>query len=144
MEAVAVGNSVHDMVKGLAGDFSITVGEGKLRGAEIPIFRKSLQDWFDIDSEGRPSSEDPLTMPLLGLEAAGTLKRGIIGVDDGRLAFAPGLGGQAEAHVDGTLDLLLWIAELTLSIDRQDIEKEPMTFKIIGRPSRPQGFVVDQ
>lgn len=144
LDAASVGVTAFDLVKGLSGNLSIEAGQGKLHSPKIPTFRKTLRDRLGASLETPSLPEDPLTMPLLSFKATSTLKRGIATLDEGRFTFDPGMGAIAEATLDGTLDLLLWVAELTLNVTPDDAPIEPLTFRIVGSPGRPQGFILDR
>lgn len=140
LDAASVGVTVFELVRGLSGKFSIEAGPGKLHSTDIANFRQTVLEHLEADLEKLPLPDDPLTIPLLSLNATSTLKRGIATVDNGSLAFNPGPGTRAEMTIDGTLDLLLWIVELTLNVKPDEARTAPLSLKIVGSPNRPQGL----
>lgn len=143
LEISSTGQTLYDFVKDASGQLRLSARPGKLVGTEIPDFRKTFRDRTDISPAGFESIEDPLAMPLLGLTANGTLSRGIAVVEGGVVTFDPGLGSEAEASIDGSLDLLLWIAEFTLDVRTENDDIQPFKLKIVGSPERPQGLVIE-
>lgn len=145
LDAASVGNTVFELIKGVSGKLSIDAGPGKLYGKAIPTFRKTLHDRIGADRETSSSpNKDPLTMPLMGFKTTGTLNRGMAILDEGLLTFDPGFGAEAEARIEGTLDLLLWITELTMNVTAEDVGMTPLSYKIVGSPARPQGYILDR
>jgi hypothetical protein len=136
LDAITVGHTAFDLVRGLSGTLRISAGKGELYGTSMPTLRRAVRERTTGGS--LPLSEDPLTMPLLSLETTSTLRRGIASVDEGRLTIDAGTGAR-EATIEGTLDLLLWIAELTLTIEADDARIDPLTLRIVGSPENPQG-----
>ncbi len=141
LDVSSAGHSAFDLMRGVTGSFRIEAGPGKLHGPRIPTFRKTLRDRFYADLDVLPPLDDPLTMPLSTFEANSTLQRGIAIFEEGRLSFDPGMGTSANAGIDGTLDLLLWAADLSLSVTVDDPPADPLILRIVGSPRRPQGFV---
>lgn len=144
LDAISVGHTAFDLVKSLSGTLRIETGQGKLHGTDIPLLRRALHDRAGASLSTSPLSQDPLSMPLLSLKTTSTLRRGIASVDGGSLIFDPGTGGPAEATIDGTLDLLLWVAELTLHVTADDASMEPLSLRIVGSPERPQALFLDR
>ena len=143
LDATSVGYTVYDAIKSLSGSLHLEAGHGKLYGIGIPGFRKALREHLNIAQRTTTRPEDPLTMPLQRVELNGDIRRGIATFDQGSLAFDPGLGIEAEALIDGTLDLLLWVTELDLVIRERGDDSDPMALKIVGSPRRPQGVFAD-
>ncbi len=140
LNAASVGLTLFDMVKGISGNISFKVQQGQLHSTGIPRLRKQLRDKLSTNPEKPTAPEDPLKMPLSNFTASGTLKRGIATLNEGNFTFDPSLGFDAQATIGGSLDLLLWIAELTLDITTGDDTITPLALQIVGSPKRPQGF----
>lgn len=140
LDAASVGRTVFDLVKGLSGNIDIEVEQGQLHSIGIPSLRKLLRDRLDTNPETPKALEDPLKMPLSNFKATSTLKRGIATPIDGQFTFDPNLGIEAKATIGGSLDLLLWVAELTLDITTDDDVMTPLALQIVGSPRRPQGL----
>ena len=144
IDATSVGSNIYQLIKGLSGSFSIDVGQGKLHGTNIATFRKMLRDRTETSPDAVAPLDDPLVMPLLGLTTSGKIHRGIATLDEGSLTFEPEVDAKAEAAFDGTLDLLLWVAELALTVTADEAPSAPLTLKIVGSPTRPQAIVIDR
>ncbi|MGI9450741.1 MAG: AsmA-like C-terminal region-containing protein, partial [Geminicoccaceae bacterium] len=140
LEAASVGQTVFDLVKGLSGNINLEMEQGQLHSTGVPVLRRTLRNNLDARLQTPNSPADPLTMSLSNLGVTGTLKRGVATLDEGSFTFDPSLGFDATASINGTLDLLLWIAELTMDITTDDDEMTPLALRIIGPPSRPQGL----
>jgi hypothetical protein len=83
-----------------------------------------------------------LSIPLASLEVDAELSRGIAKVVQGRLVIEPESGGSAEAAISGTIDFLLWIAELTIMSEAVNRgETEPSNYRLVGPPDRPVGLI---
>ncbi len=144
LEATSVGHTIADLIKGISGQLSIEAGPGRLIGATIPTFRKTIRDRSRDDLRNAPRLDDPLIMPLSTIKTKGRLDRGIVTFEEGDLTFDPGMNGDAKASITGTLDLVLWVAELVLDVSDEDANFAPFLLKIVGSPNRPQSLVLEQ
>ena len=142
LEAASVGHTVFDLVKGLSGSIDLEMEQGQLHSPAVPLLRRTLRDNLDAKLQTSDPPYDPLTMSLSNFGVAGTLKRGVATLDKGFFTFDSGLGFDAAATIEGTLDLLLWIAELTLDITTDNDKMMPLALRIVGPPSQPQGHFV--
>ncbi len=140
LDASSAGNSAFELMRGAAGSLHIEAGPGKLHGPRIPTFRKTLRDRFYADLDVLPPLGDPFTMPLSNIEADAAIQRGIATFEDGSLSFDPGMGTSVQAGIGGTLDLLLWVADLSLNVRTDGPSTPPLPLRIVGSPRRPQGF----
>ncbi|MGI9490913.1 MAG: AsmA family protein [Geminicoccaceae bacterium] len=140
LEAASVGRTVFDLAKGLAGSIELEMEQGQLHSPEIPTLRTTLRERLNSDLQTPVSPEDPLTMPLLNFGVTGALKRGIATFDEGVFTFDPSLGIDAAATIEGTLDLVLWIADITVDITAADEAMTPLALRIVGPPNQPQAL----
>lgn len=141
-DATTVGNNAHDIAKALSGKLHLEAGTGKLHSIGIPDFRRAIQNQFAGGPDAVTRPDDPLAMPFDRLELTSNIHRGILTLERGNLILDAGLDTKAEASIQGTLDLLLWIAELQLSVTAADASEKPMVAKIVGSPARPQGLIL--
>ncbi|MGI9420013.1 MAG: AsmA-like C-terminal region-containing protein, partial [Geminicoccaceae bacterium] len=155
VEATSVGRTPYEMMAGLAGDVQIKAGPGEIEGLGIPAFRNLLTSQADDGARVDRS----LTMPFREMDLQSSLSRGILAVEDGRLMLGAPAGNDASgekngddqmgddlaAAIDGTLDLLLWVVDLTLTADGSDVSASAADpapiYRVIGRPDRPAGFI---
>ncbi|MGI9509625.1 MAG: AsmA-like C-terminal region-containing protein, partial [Geminicoccaceae bacterium] len=137
MEASSAGRTPFDMMAGLAGELAIKAGPGEISGLGIPDLRQTL-----ASSEGDdPRVDRSLSLPFSALDIEADLGRGILTIEGGRLLFDPGSRSQAEAAIDGTLDLLLWITDLTLRPTAgKERDDEDAVFRLVGPPGQPDGY----
>ncbi len=139
LEAATVGVTPYDLMAGLSGSLSVDIGPGELSGLEVPALRRAL-----IPPAGAETPVDrSLSQPFERIEAKAELGRGILSLDDADLSFGSEDGETAGAAIDGTIDLLLWIVDLSLRPAGADTEGEaaPPAYRIVGPPDRPQAYI---
>ena len=137
IEASSVGRTPFDMVAGLAGEVEIKVGPGELRGLGIPELKRT----FARKTGDDPPPDRSLALPFSAIDVEAALARGILEVEGGQLALDPMSDDAAELVVDGTVDLLLWIADLTLRSKAETEVDDPISmFRVVGPPDRPDGY----
>jgi AsmA protein len=129
-EATAAGSSVYDLVRSLIGEIEITIGQGRLSGAELEPIVLALDG--RQDGGGLPLGERP-TLPFSGLAGRFALERGLAATPALKLTL-----DHTAATVTGVIDLLLWAAELTLEVPAPGAPGPPITLKIVGPLERPQ------
>ncbi|MGI9434846.1 MAG: hypothetical protein ACR2Q4_08475, partial [Geminicoccaceae bacterium] len=141
LDAASIGQTFYDVIATSTGSIAIEIGPGDLRGEVIPEFRKQLIDLASNDAGPTElvdeTGDRQLTMPLRSLKAKADVSRGIAVLKDASLMIEPEPGTRTEAAIEGTLDLLLWIAELDLTVADKGEEGEPLTYRIVGPPDRP-------
>ncbi len=140
IEASTVGRTPYAMMAGMAGEVSIRAGPGEIKGLGVPGFRQALQPKAD---DGVPVDRS-LTLPFSEIDVKAPLSRGILTFEGSRLKVRSGSGGEIDAGVNGTVDLLLWIADLTFSLSADEADQEPLTdpapaYRLVGPPDRPAG-----
>ena len=72
-------------------------------------------------------------MPIADLAGSFTLRRGIATTE-----AVPFVLDGAEARLAGTIDLLLWAADLTLRLDDSRADDEALGMRLVGPLGRPQ------
>lgn len=140
MEATSVGQTPYNIVAAMSGEIEVEVVSGNLQGADIKAFKPALLG--ETGGSQDPGLTDlPLTMPLVSLLAEADLSRGIATIKDASLIVEPRPGAEVRAAVTGTVDLLLWIAELTMIAETKgpDEGAAPFTYRMVGSPDRPVG-----
>ena len=121
---------------------AIRLGPGAIKGLGIPALRQVLAG--DVDADG-PGSRS-LDLPFSEIDVKAALERGILSVEDGRMSTGSVANGEADATIEGTVDLLLWIVDLALAkTGKTDGASEIDTarqhlYRVVGRPDRPTGF----
>ncbi len=131
-EATTAGDNLRDLIRGLIGDVKVDLRDGRLLGDALARLR-------DAQAPAAPSSAGAAVPPAGTSEAkvpslAGrfALKRGIATARSVQL----GLGG-TEAQLSGTIDLLLWAADLTLRRENAGAA-DAVALRLIGPLDRPQ------
>jgi hypothetical protein len=150
LEATSVGRTLYDVMATSTGKMSLEVGPGALKGTFINALRERLVDKPNTDRDpanpANSSIVDQRSIPLLGLKADADLSRGVASINEASLTFEPEQGQRTEAVIDGTVDLLLWIAELEMALANEESGSEEsgseqLIYRIIGPPDRPQSFI---
>jgi uncharacterized protein involved in outer membrane biogenesis len=142
-EANSVGVTAHDLIASLSGDLEMTLGPGRLEGIGIPGLKRFLS--YNAAQDGA-ATDRSLILPFDVIDAKTTLSRGILNVESGHLSFSSATGQPLTANLNGNLDLLLWIVDLSLMVDdeeRQDDSDPPQIYHMIGPPYRPFGVTKD-
>ncbi|MEM7041859.1 MAG: AsmA-like C-terminal region-containing protein, partial [Pseudomonadota bacterium] len=138
LEASSIGTTPYEMMAGLAGEMTIKAGPGEIKGVGVTALREALMP--DVENGGPVARS--LTLPFTSIEATTGLSRGILTVEDGRLSILSESGGEAVSSIDGTVDLLLWIADLILTTSPDQADGEAAgTYRVIGPPDRPVGTI---
>jgi hypothetical protein len=132
VEATTAGNNLRDLIRGLIGDVRVTLPDGRLIGDELAALRL-LPAAPITDDGGAASEQDAGAVPIADLAGSFAVRRGIAMTE--AVPFA--LDG-AEARLAGTIDLLLWAADLTLRLDDGRAADEPIGLRLIGPLARPQ------
>jgi hypothetical protein len=143
LEANTVGLTAYDLIASLSGDLEMKLGPGRLKGIGVPALKQALLRQIGEDS---PPINRSLELPFDGIDAKATLSRGILTIESGRLLASPATDEDMTASLAGNLDLLLWIADLSLTADSQGLgdDKIPSkVYQIIGPPYRPSGAIKD-
>lgn len=143
IEASSAGRTPFEMVAGMAGDVEIDAGPGELEGLGIPGLREAILP----DGGDAAPADRSLTMAFSEMDAKAALSRGILTFEEGRLVAETPSGDASKALIGGTADLLLWIADLTLTAtpdgadtaDGADGDTVGL-YRIVGPPDRPDGF----
>lgn len=132
VEATTAGNNPRDLIRGLIGDVRVTLPDGRLIGDELVALRL-LPAAPITDDGGAASEQDAGAVPIADLAGSFAVRRGIAMTE--AVPFA--LDG-AEARLAGTIDLLLWAADLTLRLDDGRAADEPIGLRLVGPLARPQ------
>ena len=140
IEASSFGRTLYDMMAGLAGEVAIRAGPGEIRGLGVPGFRRALL----TNAENKAPADRSLTLPFSEIDAKGALSRGILSFEDSRLTVHSATGGEASAIIEGTADLLLWIADLSFGAAAEDTDQGSLpdpspAYRLFGPPDRPTG-----
>jgi uncharacterized protein involved in outer membrane biogenesis len=120
VDATSAGDNPHDLVRGLIGNGKIALHDGHLVGADLARLAGSHAPAL---ASAPASASDAATTDDSGIDAAPAvavpdlggsfaLKRGIATAQTVRLKLA-----DTPVKLEGTVDLLLWAADLTLSAD---------------------------
>lgn len=143
IEASSLGRTPYDLMAGLTGEVAIKAGPGEIKGLGIPELKEALLPVTDDDASDRT-----LTLPFSEIDAKGTLSRGILSLEDSHLRISPATGEETDAVIEGTADLLLWIAELTLrrasastEAGSADAANSARVYRLVGPPDRPAGLI---
>jgi len=137
IEASSAGLTPYDMMAGLAGKIDVKVGPGELTGLGIPNLKMALATHrSDQWSAGRA-----LTLPFREMVASAGLSRGIATIEKGQLTLSAADDDTREARIDGTVDLLLWIIDLTLTDLATAGADASGVYQLVGSPEDPEGFI---
>lgn len=138
-EANSVGVTAYDLIGSLSGNLELTLGPGRLEGTGIPSLKRIL---FDRDRQDATTIDRSLVLPFDMINAKATLSRGILSIETGNLLVSSIEEDMTRARLDGNLDLLLWIADLSVMREdenHQDSSVPKEIYQIIGPPYRPYG-----
>ncbi len=131
VEATTAGDNLRDLIRGLIGDAKVTLHDGRLVGADLARLA-SVEAGAAVDST--PIPEAAPAVPVPNLSGSFALKRGIATAKDVRLE----LDGH-RAELEGSVDLLLWAADLTFRLDTAGgADGHPLGLKLVGPLDRPQ------
>jgi hypothetical protein len=137
VEATTAGDNPHDLIRGLIGDVRVTLPNGRLIGDELAALRL-LPAAALPDDGGAAGDPEAGAVPVADLAGSFALRRGIAITE--AVPFA--LDG-AEARLAGTVDLLLWAADLTLRLDDDRADDEAIGLRLVGPLARPQIRLLD-
>jgi hypothetical protein len=135
VEATSAGASPYDLVRGLIGEIEVSLNDGRLIGEPLAALRLLTVpaattppgiDGNDIDGEDAPA------LPVAELSGSFALRRGIARTE--ALPFQ--LDGR-EAEFEGSIDLLLWAADLILRLDSAAVG-DALGLRLVGPLGRPQ------
>jgi uncharacterized protein involved in outer membrane biogenesis len=132
VEATAAGDNPRDLIRGLIGDVRITLPDGRLTGDDVAALRL-LPAAAPMDEGGAAADQNAGAVPIADLTGSFTLRRGIA-----MIVSVPLVLDGAEARLAGTIDLLLWAADLTLSLDDARAEHQALGLRLVGPLGRPQ------
>ena len=131
VEATTAGNNVRDLVRGLIGDAKVGLQDGHLVGADLAKLAAAPVPTSDAAFADGASVEVAPAVLVPSLSGSFALKRGIATAQGVHLKLA-----ETPVELEGTVDLLLWAADLTLIANpargRRRCARAPA-----GRPARP-------
>ena len=142
VEATTAGDSPYDLVRGLIGDVEVGLSDGRLIGAPLAALRlltvpatasPPAIDGNDVEGENGPA------LPVSDLSGSLVLRRGIARTD--ALPFQ--LDGR-QAELEGSIDLLLWAADLVLRLESAGAGDEAIGLRLVGPLARPQIRLLDR
>ena len=138
-EATAAGDNPRDLIGSLIGEVRVGLHDGRLVGEALAELRPvaalaGLDPHGGIDGAAVPAEDSAPTLSVSRLAGSFALKRGIATIE--ALPFE--LEG-VPASLDGTIDLLLWAADLELRLERIDRRTNGVLgLDLIGPLARPQ------
>jgi uncharacterized protein involved in outer membrane biogenesis len=144
VEATTAGDNLRDLVRGLIGNGKVGLHDGHLVGAELA--KLAPPDAVTL------TAPDPASVPVPGAAIAGELTdevKSIVTVPElsGSFALKRGIAtattvqlelGDRPVKVEGTIDLLLWAADLTLSAPLDGADHSALELRLVGPLDRPQ------
>ena len=134
VEATSAGGSARDLVRGLIGDVKVALPDGRLIGEElVPLRLTPLPAAAAAPGLDDGTDEDGQAVPIANLTGSFSLKQGIA-----RTAGVPFLLDGREARLEGSIDLLLWAADLTLRLDPGGPGDDALGLRLVGPLERPQ------
>ncbi len=147
VEATTAGDNLRDLVRGLIGDAKVSLHDGRLLGADLaelaatPAAGRGPPPGSEAMTADDTAAEAPPEVAVPSLSGAFALNRGIATAQSVSLEL-----GAAPARLEGTIDLLLWAADLTFRLDdkigRLDgddgAQARPLGLKLVGPLDRPQ------
>ncbi len=134
VEATTAGDNLRDLVRGLIGDAKVGLHDGRLAGVDLARLA--------APASGATTGDDTATdsvpaVAVPNLSGSFALKRGIATAQTVNLELAA-----TPVRLEGTVDLLLWAADLTFRLDgkggRLDGADGPVGLKLVGPLDRPQ------
>ncbi len=129
VEATTAGDNLRDLIRGLIGDAKVTLHDGRLVGLDLARLAS-----VDAGTGSDPAPEAAPAVPVPNLSGSFALKRGIATAKDVRLE----LDGHP-ARLEGSVDLLLWAADLTFRLDAAGGAGDRAPgLKLVGPLDRPQ------
>ncbi|HSA80668.1 MAG TPA: AsmA-like C-terminal region-containing protein, partial [Geminicoccaceae bacterium] len=132
VEATTAGNNPHDLIRGLIGDAKVTLPDGGLSGDALAALRLR-PDATLADGSSAAENRAAGAVPIADFASSFTIRRGIATIRE-----VPFVLDGAEARLLGTIDLLLWAADLTLSLDNGGAEGEAVGLRLVGPLDQPQ------
>jgi uncharacterized protein involved in outer membrane biogenesis len=132
VEATTAGNNPRDLIRGLIGDVEVRLPDGRLIGNDLAALRL-LPPAALADDGGAAGYQDAGAVPIADLVGSFTLRRGIATTE-----AVPFVLDGAEARLAGSIDLLLWAADLTLRLDDGRADDEALGLRLVGPLDRPQ------
>ncbi len=139
VEATTAGDNLRDLVRGLIGDAKVALLDGRLVGADLA--RLAAAPGSAAATADDPASEAAPAVVVPSLSGSFALNRGIATAQAVNLELAG-----TPVRLEGTIDLLLWAADLTFRLNakggRLDGADRPQTgpvgLKLVGPLDRPQ------
>ena len=132
LEATTAGDNPHDLIRGLIGEVKVTLPDGRLLGDDLAALGLPPAAAL-ADDGGAARDPDAGALPIEGLAGSFALRRGIA-----TTAALPFRLDGAEAQLAGTVDLLLWAADLTLRLDDAGADDAAQGLRLVGPLDRPQ------
>ena len=144
-EATAAGGNLRDLIGSLIGELRIALPDGRLRGGEELAELRATQAMDDAGQRAVPHANgSPAGAPAAHVGGAR-----VMAIEDlsGRFALERGiattaaLGFELEdtpARLAGSIDLLLWVADLKLTVGTVDGTDGAAALQLIGPLDRPQ------
>jgi uncharacterized protein involved in outer membrane biogenesis len=137
VEATTAGTTPSDLIRGLIGDAKVTLPDGGLSGDALAALRPR-PDAAPADGGSAAGSRDAGAVPIADLAGSFTLRRGIA-----TTAAVPFVLDGAEARLAGTIDLLLWAADLILRLDDGRADGAAVGLRLVGPLDRPQILLLE-
>jgi AsmA-like C-terminal region len=135
VEATTAGNDVRDLVRGLIGEAKVGLHDGHLVGADLARLAAAPAPGSGAPfADGAALGAPPPEVVVPSLSGSFALKRGIATAAGVSLKLA-----DTPVKVEGTIDLLLWAADLTLSVVPDGAAADDVAkLRLVGPLDRPQ------
>jgi hypothetical protein len=134
VEATSAGNSPRDLIRGLIGDVKVALPDGRLIGEDLAALRLvALPAAAPAPAVDGGTDEDGRAVPIADLTGGFSIRRGIV-----RTAGVPFVLDGQGARLEGSIDLLLWAADLTLRLDPGGPGESALGLRLVGPLDRPQ------
>ncbi len=132
LEATTAGNSMAELVRGLIGEAKVGLHDGRLVGADLSQLAAAPATAATGVDGAAAAAAPAIAVP--DLSGSFALKRGIASARQVRLELA-----DTPVSVEGTVDLWLWAADLTLSPDpARGPQQDALELRLVGPLDRPQ------
>jgi hypothetical protein len=110
-ELATTGLSPYDLIGGLAGTVDLRVRDGRLHGLDLAGVARALADGPETPVERVAAALGDGASPFALLGGPFRVERGVLAGDELLLVM-----DGAEGRIAGTIDLLAWVADLTLTL----------------------------
>ena len=132
VEATTTGANLRDLVRGLIGDVKVGLHDGRLVGADLATLAAAPGSEAPPADDTATRAAPAVVVP--DLSGSFALKRGIATAKSVELTL-----GDRPVRLEGSVDLLLWAADLTFRVDAKDgSPTAPVGLKLVGPLDRPQ------